>query len=1114
MAALDFTSPVAFRVPPPFEAEPAQDQVETIWTGSIIQMLNGDWLQFAGMDWSQTVLDSLVLYSKDGDASDPKARLKVQALLDVGARERICKKIILGCLGGTFKDKEGTLVKVKSLERTNGKLTHVKYAMVDDDGTELFDEAPVTMFKFTSKFGAPLGEPAESGLDDFDFAPYPKLLDILRTSKLLGESATLMSRSDAASFLTGMRAREDVQNAELGKVASEAEAAAAADKASPALSRLKRAATGSLAEQTPSKKGRVARVLALGLGSRDEMAPPAPPDQPQSSQQDEAALAAARPSKRKRSAPAGNHARKKSAGGGSSGADSDSSDSGSSNDESEEVTQPAEAQAERAGSKKRKGHALRQPQAPQASAEAHSQIFDAPPGDTPMLIKFTPRDIGQYKTASIIFDHARIQQASGAEPIGEAEPPPGQRARLVLRYERALARLQTYMGSAWAAVESQIQTPPRDVSALYSVAEAILDAVTQIQMGTLQQHASSDRPHTAGAEAPASELGGKSLPKPAEGISADKRPWAVLPGTAERLHAAGAQVQAAAAKGKPEAITSLIGEAPANLRDELRAALMSNGAVDNFGETAPERRALPPAIADMIRVTMGAIAHAIELVPKADKTGRCVLDFQTVHELARKVAEGRGTWAEFTTAARKMRGGQAAADVGTGISDVWSLMKPAYEALFKVLAVTDEGLEAMSARISASSAQSRLPPDELSRWAAGVISAYTSQVHKFRQSPLGSATPSIQAAMAEREDAYTFDSYRQALSKSAGRQTHKTADTGDRGDKGKGKGGDKGKGGGKATNGGRGGKTDQTPVTCWTEKKHALSDAKFYELKRAAITKYPNACALWLIAKCSHVKCNREHKRPDDFTDFIDGQGLNLDGTEKCEFPQRAHAPAMRTSSMPSAQHDPPISSGDMGPARPPELAHSGATSAPNLGEALSTISAPNLGEALSSATSAATADAYLPERNGTSASDQPSEEQLAQPNSNSAHSAPPSLRCTGLTALGVPGKESPPPAPTLSPATGELGEDLTSQGLTGPDEASQASAACHRCAPPPYHLNLRLPAHSGSTHARRETRRAAPYACKHARAPRGPSPPLHTGGGAGGRQHRRQRRSHGHSPS
>ena len=121
---------------------------------------------------------------------------------------------------------------MKSFERTNGKLS---YALVDDDRAELVEEAPVTMFKFSSKFGMPLGEPANAGVDDFDFAPYPKLLGILRASKLLEESATLMSRSDAAGFLTGMRAREDVQNAELNRVAGEAEAAAAADKASPAL---------------------------------------------------------------------------------------------------------------------------------------------------------------------------------------------------------------------------------------------------------------------------------------------------------------------------------------------------------------------------------------------------------------------------------------------------------------------------------------------------------------------------------------------------------------------------------------------------------------------------------------------------------------------------------------------------------------------------------------------------------------------------------------------------------------------------------------------------------------------------------------------------------------
>ena len=51
LAALDFASPLAyaFRVPTPAEAEPAQEQIETIWNGSIIQMQNGDWLQFAGM---------------------------------------------------------------------------------------------------------------------------------------------------------------------------------------------------------------------------------------------------------------------------------------------------------------------------------------------------------------------------------------------------------------------------------------------------------------------------------------------------------------------------------------------------------------------------------------------------------------------------------------------------------------------------------------------------------------------------------------------------------------------------------------------------------------------------------------------------------------------------------------------------------------------------------------------------------------------------------------------------------------------------------------------------------------------------------------------------------
>ena len=44
-------------------------------------------------------------------------------------------------------------------------------------------------------------------------------------------------------------------------------------------------------------------------------------------------------------------------------------------------------------------------------------------------------------------------------------------------------------------------------------------------MGILQPSASSAGPHPMGAEASSSELGSKNLPKPAEGISADKRPF-------------------------------------------------------------------------------------------------------------------------------------------------------------------------------------------------------------------------------------------------------------------------------------------------------------------------------------------------------------------------------------------------------------------------------------------------------------------------------------------------------------------------------------------------------------------------------------------------------------
>lgn len=132
--------------------------------------------------------------------------------------------------------------------------------------------------------------------------------------------------------------------------------------------------------------------------------------------------------------------------------------------------------------------------------------------------------------------------------------------------------------------------------------------------------------------------------KPAEGISADKRPYAALPSTAEYLHAHSPRIEQATSEGRRLAdVTALISESPATLRAELIRALESNGAVDNQGEVSLERCALPASVSKASRMLVSAIAVALEEMPKADLTGQLALKYTSAEELARKAVEGRGS---------------------------------------------------------------------------------------------------------------------------------------------------------------------------------------------------------------------------------------------------------------------------------------------------------------------------------------------------------------------------------------------------------------------------------------------------------------------------------------
>ena len=328
-AAASFESPMRLELPKTRKENPTAKQTEAMWKGAVIE-IGKAWYQFARVQWKKTSpMDSIVEFSDDGKATAPKARLALKVLMDETTRANACTTIILGALGGTFKSKEGLVVKLKSLQHdAGGKIAGVQYALLDDEGVELMEEAPVAISKFAAEFGEALVVGTGADEDDkFDFAPFPNLVKAMRVTGILSGSGTSTPVSTAVQFLTGLRARDEVDPSELSNVAAAADAAAEQEKASPALSRLKRAATGALGSQPPAKQGKIVRALALQMSQVDDLPAPKP--------------AGGGASKKGKSKPPAKTSKKRSAseafGGDGDDDEEDDSDSGDSDDEEDEV---------------------------------------------------------------------------------------------------------------------------------------------------------------------------------------------------------------------------------------------------------------------------------------------------------------------------------------------------------------------------------------------------------------------------------------------------------------------------------------------------------------------------------------------------------------------------------------------------------------------------------------------------------------------------------------------------------------------------------------------------------------------------------------------------------
>ena len=896
-AAANFGSPIPLSLPAR-ASEINKDEVVKLWSGSVVRV-NTLWLQYAGVEWNaRSPAASLVLFSAGGAGDTPKARLDLGAIMSEESRARVCKQIIFGALAGTFQA-EGVHAKITGLAVAAGKLAQVQYDVVDSDGDSLFSADPMPIGQFFKDFHGTPGS-ASGQVQMFDFQPYPQLLGVMRAAGAIPEVSTTLPTDQARTFLEGIQGGGGANSGDdLSAIAAAAEAAAKAEKASPALRKLKRAASaGGMASAPLEKKAKVVRSLAMNLKASEELPPP-----PSAGPESGARKRAAKKPKTNKPRPPGDQATQPED-------SSNDSDSGSSDDEDDEPGgAPAAAAANAAAQPPKRPR-------PAAAAAANKSVsfLDAPEEEAPLLTQFTPPGSSQVAAARVIFEQLEVREAARCAAVPpEADIQQDQQHRLAIRYDMALGRLREGLGSRWQAGRFHAANP-QSVADLERLAEELLDAVIT---SPKQPATPGQQPAGAGGSsgADAGSSGQQPGRKPAEGISADKRAAAVLPGTAQSLHAHESRIQQATADGKKMAdVTALISDGPAQLRDELRRALASNGSVDNQGEVELERRALPPSATKAGRMLGGAVALTLEAVPKADVTGQLSMTYAAAEELARKVVEGRGTWDVFDQAAAAMRPGgkQKGADDRQRLQETWSLVKPAYSALQSALAVDDPGIAKMDARLQAAESQSRLSPEELSRWAGKVLSTMVGNMAKFRLGLCGVSR--LDDALPEHESSYTFDAHARAFEQRRKAdldrrdQDRRRREEGGRYGK-----GTKGKGKGKEDKGGkRGGPTDYSAEppppkpkgspSGWPEKKVTIPDSKFGSLKAAALAKYKDTCAIWLIGKCTNDRCSRKHEpRPTDFEQFLSDNELKLDGSAKCTSQQLPNSARPLASAAPHA---------------------------------------------------------------------------------------------------------------------------------------------------------------------------------------------------------------------
>jgi hypothetical protein len=862
---------------------------------ALIQLPDSTWVQAVGVRRSakeangEYVLSIGVLAGAKG--SHVPAPIVLQDVEQSRVPSSVAKQIIFGAIGAVY-EKEGVQVEVKELYPDSAKhrIVAIGAEILDRNGEKTGMSIPrLNLKSFMSQYTlAKAVEPAVEQEDEeeeggeqyesFEFSHYKKLTSALRISEAFGPDATstTMPMHQAREILMFVLGGKPVAaDADVATMAYEAETRLNDEKASPNMSRLTAVyRTGAFDDASQEQKAQ-AIVKFVMPGSVGTTTPPSsgtPKPMPGA------------PTKSKKKAPQAPVEEDTK-----SDDDSDSDDS----DESDE-DKPVGRNKPSAGGKRK---------AQEAFAESDEAEVTVPAVSTSSLSSLSSQ-LPVIDIARIIFADESVR-AMAVCPAVPSSVPAGDIKKVAKRYGLAFERLTEIIGeTGW---RSRGGKPAKSKDVLEEWAERIVDKVARHQAAIANSaHTKMDVGSSSGAtyrigkrkaEEPAEEGTSSDNQKPAEGLTGAKQAAAVAPIVAERMHSNAAvyeqACQLARAKRPDAGAADMIGETPAELRNNLRRCGMANGHVDGPGETKLFRRALPPVGHGYRKTVLCEVEKAIRAVGKADMTGEVIIDSDVVSKLAASTQDGTLTLAEFGAAARSTLG-QHAAKQGTpqAVTEAWSWMQPALTALLKALGAPHADIAALdeiSNRVNAPAGLGRLSAAELADWIEKVLRMWKQAARDFRSrnTEPEAEMPSFRAAIESMSRNLEFKSLKAALKEQADSGSSSKARVQPKREQ------EASSSRSPAPRPSKAAANKDTPAkqpassasspasagSAWPERKHVLPAAKFAELKEAAQGRYTGTCAFFLVAKCSNSKCSFDHKRPADFERFLNEHKVNLDGS-------------------------------------------------------------------------------------------------------------------------------------------------------------------------------------------------------------------------------------------